>query len=148
MYLVQKLKSQSTWRLLGLGFITYGIYFAHYISMQSKIINAYTYREDNIPMLFVSLFMALSYANFVLFFAVIYVQLYVAHDHQVVIVDQVASDVWTIMLIVWGFMARNRVNKELGFLPDEHQWFHGLWTFMFSPMYFNYKINVLNENAP
>ena len=28
---------------------------------------------------------------------------------------------------------------------DDKEWFHGLWTFLFSPMYSNYKVNQIGE---
>ena len=43
-------------------------------------------------------------------------------------------------------MARNRMNKLLGVTQRQFHWFSGLWTFLFTPFYFNYKINQLAED--
>ena len=36
---IKQFKDQSTWRLLGLGLVTYGVYFAYYIKKQTSKLN-------------------------------------------------------------------------------------------------------------
>ena len=50
-----------------------------------------------------------------------------------------------ILILVWGFYARNIVNSMSAFTPDDPRWINGLWTFLFSPLHFNYKINIINQ---
>lgn len=52
------------------------------------------------------------------------------------------------LLVVWGFMARNAVNKTFNLTKQDSQWFHGFWTFLFTPLYFNYKVNSICAEIP
>jgi len=136
-------KDQSTWRLVGLGVVTYGVYFAHYIKKQTAKINELTGDDNKISEGFINSILAMSYISLVLFFA------YIAVDegHPIEAVSNISDRIWGIMLIVWGFMARNRLNTAYEISKGNKEWFHGLWTFLFSPMYFNYKINSIYEES-
>lgn len=140
---IRDFKSQSTWRLLGLGVITYGVYFAHYIKNQTDRINEITGESNRISDGFVNSILAMSYITLFLFFAFITVE----EGHVVETVSNVFDRIWGVMLIIWGFMARNRLNAAYNISKDNKEWFHGLWTFLFSPMYFNYKINSICEES-
>ena len=50
---------------------------------------------------------------------------------------------WISLLMVWGFQARNRINVYFGLSHEDPRWFHGFWTLLFTPLYFNYKINTI-----
>lgn len=69
----------------------------------------------------------------------------VEDGHPVEKVSNLADMICGISIIVWGFKARNRMNQILDSAENDSKWFHGLWTFLFSPLYFNFKINQLNE---
>lgn len=136
-------KDQSTWRLIGLGVVTYGVYFAHYIKKQTVKINELAREDNKISEEFVNSILAMSYISLILLFA------YVAVDegHPVETVSNILDRIWGIMLIVWGFMVRNRLNAAYEISKNNNEWFHGFWTFLFSPMYFNYKINSICEES-
>jgi hypothetical protein len=138
--MLQELKSQSTWRLLGLGIITLGVYHAHYCARQSRIINKYS-SSDPIPPAFVTAILVVSYVSLVLLVGYFFVD----ETHPVAIVSNVSDRVWTIMILVWGFYARNRVNRLSFSTVDDPRRISGVWTFFFSPLHFNYKINVSNQ---
>ncbi len=54
--------------------------------------------------------------------------------------------IWVVFVLIWTFKARNRMNMLLAVTKDQPCWFHGLWTFLFTFLYFNFKINSLNEH--
>ena len=83
----------------------------------------------------------MSYASLVLFIAYMFVE----EGHPIEGVSGLVDMIVSIMLIVWGFKARNRVNSSCDFTPESSDWFHGFWTFLFSPLYFNYKVNCILE---
>lgn len=142
--LIENLRDQSTWRLLGLGLITYGVYFAYYIQKQSKEINAAINSDENIPSGFINSILAMSYVSLALFIAYMFVE----EGHPIEGISSSVDMIVSIMLIVWGFKARNRVNACCELNTESSVWFHGLWTFLFSPLYFNYKVNcILEENV-
>ena len=138
--LLRELKSQSTWRLLGLGIITLGTYYVHYCARQSRIINQHLGRNSIPSFLVISLYV-LSYASLVLLVGYFLVD----EGHPAAIASDSADKLWTLFVLIWGFYARNRVNGLASFASDDLRWISGLWTFLFSPLYFNYKINVINE---
>ncbi len=135
----QELKCQSTWRLLGLGLITVGTYYAHYCDRQSRIINKYS-GADPIPPAFVTAIFVVSYATLALFVGYFFVD----ERHPVSIASNVSDKVWILMILIWGFYARNRVNKLASFTTNDPRRISAVWTFLFSPLHFNYKINAIN----
>lgn len=139
--LIQKLKDQSTWRLLGLGIITYGVYYAHYIKWQTDKINSRLDKDTAISSAFITSLFIISYISAALFIPYIIVD----EGHPVELISSAADLLWAIMFIVWGFKVRNRVNSLCSLQRGTNKWFHGFWTFLFTPLYFNYKVNQLNE---
>ena len=140
--LIHSLKSQSTWRLLGLGVITFGVYYAHYIARQTHLINLRLSAESRISPSFITLILFLSYLTLGLFVGFLFVD----DGHPIAIASNVLDRVWMLMILVWGFYARNRMNQLNATANGDAAWFSGLWTFLFSPLYFNYKINVLTDD--
>jgi hypothetical protein len=140
--LIKGLKDQSTWSLLGLGIITYGVYFAFYIKRQTDKINVHLNQESAISNGFITSIFVMSILSAALFIP----YLLVDSGHPIKRISDFVDRVWNVMLVVWGFKARNRMNSLCSFNNDNRNWFHGLWTFFSTPLYFNYKINRLNEN--
>jgi hypothetical protein len=138
---IKNLRSQSTWILLGLGIITYGVYFAYYIQRQSKEINTAVSISDKIPSYFIYLIFFMSYLSLALCVA------YIAIDdvHGIGVALTLVDRICWFLIIVWGLKARNRVNSLCGLSRESKEWFHGLWTLLFSPLYFNYKVNCIVE---
>ncbi len=139
--LIRGLKSQSTWRLLGLGIITYGVYYAHYCARQSRIINQRLDSAARIPSVLITTIFVVSYGSLALFIG----YLLVDESHPVAIASNLADKLWMFLILVWGFYGRNRVNGLIGFSSNDTRGIHALWTLFFSPLYFNYKINTFNE---
>jgi len=141
--LIKELKSQSTWRLFGLSFITYGVYFAYYIAKQTEIINKRVDENSKISPIFVKAIFIASYASLFLFFAYCAVE----EGHPIEIISNVADRIWQILVLVWSFQARNRINRNICANPGDANWFHGFWTFLFTALYINYKVNFLNADS-
>jgi len=141
--LIRELRSQSTWRLLGLAVITYGVYYAHYIAQQTRTINVHVPDEVRISPAFVVTIVALSYLTLGLFIGCLFVD----DQHPIAIASNVLEGVWSLLILVWGFFARSRVNMLTAAQRGNPNWFSGLWTLLFTPLYFNYKINVLTSGG-
>jgi hypothetical protein len=139
--LIGELKSQSTWVLVGLGLITYGIYFAHYSARQSKILNRHLGTSAHIPGVLIVAFMFVSYVS-LLFFPTIFL---FEENHLLVLIGDVIDLVWFSLILIWGFYARNKFNKLVCTSSADDRWLSAFWTFLFTPYYFNYKINKINK---
>lgn len=140
-----RLREQSTWRLLGLSLITYGVYAAYYCRRQTRRLNEHLAPERRISP---ALPLAVIVLNWVSL-ALLLVYFAVEPGHPVEDVSDLADLPAGISFIVWGFAARSRMNELLHARPKELEWFHGLWTFLLTPLYFNFKVNRLcDARAP
>ena len=138
--LLQQLKWNSTWLLITLGLITHGIYYAHYADRQSRIINRHC-PSNPIPLHSLGFLYSISYVSTALFV----VSLFFSEGSLVALLSSLSNLIFSIMFIIWGFRAQTRVNQLLGLGADNPQRIKGLWTFLFTPLHFNYKINVLAQ---
>ena len=139
--IIPELKYGSTWKLFGLGLITYGVYFAYYVKTKTSVINERCEVSERIPDSFVTFIIVINYLSLVLFFPYLFVE----ETHPIAALSSLVDSICGITFIVWGFKARNRMNAILSAQKTGNQWFHGFWTFFFTPLYFNFKINKLNE---
>jgi len=139
--IISELKSQSTWRLFGLSLITFFVFAAHYMKRQTKIINEHYDREDKISEGFVTFVLVITYLSLVFFVAYLFVE----DSHPVARISDLIDRLSIFAYLIWGFKARNRMNIILSSEENAKMWFHGFWTFLFTPFYFNFKINQLNE---
>jgi uncharacterized BrkB/YihY/UPF0761 family membrane protein len=141
--MLDELKSQSTWKLLGLMLITLGLYAAYYMKRQTRIINEYYEHEDKISEGFITFILIICYTSLLFFIA----SFFVDESHTIAKASYLLDRITNVSFIVWGYKARNRMNTILSAQKETINWFHGLWTFLLSPLYFNFKINKLNEET-
>ena len=137
--IITDLQSESTWKLFGLSFITYYVYAAHYMKRQTKIMNEHC--ENKISDGFILFIISISYLSLALLVAYLFVE----ESHPITKISEFVDRICTISYLVWGFKARNRMNLILSSEKKSKEWFHGLWTFLFTPLYFNFKVNKLEE---
>lgn len=137
-----ELRSQSTWRLLLLAVITLGVYSAHYIKAQTVKVDSLNSGKEPIGSAFAQLILGLSYIS------LITLGLYLISPDNLALelVDSLLGLFVAILQIVWGFKVRNRVNAAFALEKGTAYWFHGFWTFLFTPLYFNYKVNTVCES--
>ena len=138
-----ELKSQGTWRLFFLSVITLGIYLAHYIRRQTNILNKNLSHGEQISGGFITTILVMSYITAILVIPYSLLE----EGHIIERVSDLSDKIFNICLLVWAFKARNRMNTILQVKAGSPHWFHGLWTFLFQGLYFNYKVNKLKENA-
>ncbi len=133
------LKYGSTWKLVLLSIVTLGVYLGFYIVRQNKNLNEKLRSEKKISNILgysVILMSVLSLFGLFTFF-------FEEKAEMIELVSDLFDSLAGLLMIVWGFKARNRVNQLLGAEKGEEHWFHGGWTFFLSPFYFNYKVNCL-----
>jgi hypothetical protein len=141
--LLKELKSQSTWRLLFLSFITLSIYDAYYVKRQSGIINQHIEKTRQIPKGFVIVFYLVScIAAFLL------LPSFLADGEDlrhIELVSNIFDYIRIFMSVAWALMARSKMDKLLFDNNKENIKFSVLWCLVFSVYYFNFKINKLNK---
>ena len=140
--LIQSLREQRTVRLLALNVVTLGIYGAHYMVRQSTRLNAHLAPEKQISRDLTILILVTSYAAtgmaLVYFFQL-------PLEHPLVRAADATGLIASVLKWVWGFKMRNRMNVILGVKRGEFGWFSGIWTLLFTPLYFNFKVNELHD---
>jgi len=140
---VQKLQTQSTLKLVFLIFITLGIYAAHYVRRQTRIINQYLEAEDRLSEGFLVAFLLLSYICVLM----IVPYAFVAEGHPIESVSSLLDLAWGLVFLYWAFWAKARMNSLLSASKGDDYWFNGLWTFLFTGMYFNYRVNKIKRRT-
>lgn len=146
--IVTALKSQSTWILALLSFVTLFIYTGHYIVKQTQKLNQFLDDDKKIPVVFAWGQLVFVYAGIlaaILYGFVLAPSLPEVDTATLDFSVNIFSLILNIIWIVWAFMARRRVHILLGSSKGEKQWFHVFWTFLFSPLYINYKINKISK---
>jgi hypothetical protein len=141
--IISELKYGSTWKLIGLFLITYGVYGAHYVKTKTSVINEQCQFNERISDAFINFIIVINYVSLALFFPYIFVE----DTHPIAGLSGLVDFVAGVTFIVWGFMARKRLNMLLSSSKADGEWFHGAWTFLLSPFYFNFKVNKLSETV-
>lgn len=140
---------QSTWLLLLLAFITFGVYYGHYTLRQTRAL-APGLPEDKGRRLLAASYRVLimGYASLVPVAALLLLPLSVGTAAAVSMLGNVWLLLWLLMHSVWSVMFRTSLNGYYGFQPGSPDWFHGFWSFFFPSLYVNYKINRIAGRRP
>ena len=72
--------------------------------------------------------------------------LFVDDGHLIEELSRAVDLASVVAMLVWGFVARNRANELLGAHKGDPTYFSRLWTFLFTPLYFNYRINSISDH--
>ncbi|MEM6277890.1 MAG: hypothetical protein AAF733_00325 [Verrucomicrobiota bacterium] len=139
---LNQLRRESTWRLFFLTLITLFVYPAHYIAKQTRIINDHVEESERIESGKVWAIFIVSYVSMVLFVGYFFVE----EDHPIAVASNISDKVHSILLLFWAFSARKRINQVTRAYKGSAEWFHGFWTFLFTFLYLNYKINSLTKS--
>lgn len=140
----EKLRWGSTWKLVGLSVITLGVYTGYFALSRGRALNILLSSDRLISERFLLVVFNLQIAAAALFFPFVLVE----EGHWIEPLSDATDLASGIAFIFWGFSTRSRMNEVLGFGSGFFVRLSGLWTFLFSPFYFNYKINQLCEPRP
>lgn len=66
--------------------------------------------------------------------------------HIISIISDQLDRVFGLFTIILAFMARKRIHNLLSSTKGSVTWFQGFFTFFFTALYFNYKINKIYES--
>lgn len=139
--ILNSLEKESTWKLFFLSVLTVGIYSSHYCCKQARTINSLL-DDKKIPINFSNSLLIVSYTLVIL----VILDFLGINPEKTAVIGAILNNVWGVMIIAWGFMARNRINKLLGADVQEVNQIGILWTMLFSPYYFNYRLNLLSTD--
>jgi len=132
-------RRQSVWALIGLTVITLGFYALLWLFRQTLVSNRLL-PEDRISNGFVISFVSIS----VLITLTIITVLIFADDRASAReLSKFLSDINFILILVWTFRIRNRINKLLDVSDFNPYRLNVIWTVLFGIFYLQYKINSL-----
>lgn len=134
----KELVNQNTWILLVFSIITLGIYTAYYIFKQTNKINKYLDTDEKLSNSLVSFLILSSLVSAFSYFFGIVLATNLFDD-----IECIFSYIFVILTITWGLKVRNVMNKLMNYYKDDNECFSILWTVLFTPYYFNYKINCM-----
>lgn len=138
--LLEDLHHRRTVTLLLLTIITSGVYLAHYIHRQTKIINDHRPKGYAISKKLVHAIFVFSYINLLLTLGDFFIY---PDSPSSFLMNSLRIALPTFLTIVWAFDAREKLSILLGTERTEEQFFSGLFTFLFGPLYFNFHVNKL-----
>ena len=129
----------STWAVIGLSVITLGIYALYWLYTRTERLNQHT--DAPIGSAFISsafVFYVLSLIPTLNYFMEI--------NATLVAVMSLASIISPILMYVWFFKIRNRINQLLNTAKGDESWLGPIYTFFFTIYYIQYKINSKIDN--
>lgn len=139
--IIALMKSQSTWRLYFFSMFSLGIYTAYYIQQQSQKLA----QIPNMPLIS-SNFLNSTIAAYGVSALLTVASFFVPPEHALNLSSTVFALISNLMALLWAFQMRQRLNTCLELSPKYADWFHGGWTFLFTALYINYKINQLDAD--
>jgi len=146
---ITRFRPQSTWLLLFLAFITFGVYYGHYTLRQTRALSPCLPEDKGRRLLAASYrVLIMGYASLVPVAALWLLPLSAGTAAVIGMLGNAWLLLWLLMHSVWSVMFRTRLNAYYGFQPGSPDWFHGFWSFFFPSLYVNYKINRIVERRP
>lgn len=124
----------STWAVLGLSIITFGIYSVYWLVTRSNVINSF--HENKIPSGYIWGYVAVYGVS-----TLVSIGTLLIHSELLSQVDFAMTIVYFVMYLIVTFTIRSRLKVILG-TP-----INGVITFFFSHIYFQYKINSMKDAA-
>lgn len=145
---LSKLSNQSTWSVFFLSLITLGLYYGHYVSRQTAALNT-TPGIEPLSRDFANLILAFVYISVSVYLVSLKIELsngsYASITQLMHLVSSFISFLCGVLITIWCFKIRNRINTAYAFTHGATGWVSGLWCLLFQLLYINYKINTLAQ---
>lgn len=129
-------KRFSTWYVFGLSIITLNLYVLYWMYTRSKILN----RLNNVEPIGDN-FMSVTIVINVISLPLGYAQPVLQEYGDYALIPDIVAVVSAILLLVWAFKFRHRLNDFLEEHQTPHQKAGPVFTFLFQVLHLSYKIN-------
>lgn len=140
---IGEFRQQSVWAVLGLSIITLSIYMPFWFDRQARVIDRLLPSNPVSRGLVVSV-----YVLCILSVVWIIPEVLSNDDSGVVLLGDLMDLASNICIIVLAFKIRNRIHFVLDARPRGPRWFSGVWTFFFTLLYLQGKINKTLRQTP
>ncbi len=140
--LYKKLKSKSTFLLLVLGIVTYGVYFSYYFKKISKVLNEYLDTPQKIPMWMIKTFIGISYIDVVLFLP----NLFFSDNFVIDLLTSLSCSIFFALMTIITLLIMIRMNSICMYQKDSSNRIRILPALLFECLYINYKVNSFDSS--
>jgi uncharacterized membrane protein len=139
---IQVFEKFSTWYVLGLTFITLGLYSVYWLFSRSRRLNKLKYIEP-----VSETYMQVTAAAWVLSYPVGIGEIYMQDNASYLLFSRGLEIATAMMILVWAFMFRNRLNTFLEHCSVKTSRLSPVLTFFFNVLYLSFKVNQNLELA-
>jgi len=146
---IAELHHPSTWWLLFLAFITAGVYYGHYVVRQTRTLARFLPDEKANPLLgYATSVLIMAYVSLIPTVALLLLPLSNSTAKAFDTLGGILSLIWVLMHSIWSIRFSGHMNAYYGYPRASADWFRGFWSFLFSSLYINYKLNCNVERHP
>ena len=132
--------SQSVWGMIGLTIVTLTFYFPFWLRKTSRIVN------DLLPTNRIGAgFFPISIMLTIINFGMVIPEIMSNDDQTVVMMSKLVNLLDVLVILVWSFKIRNRINMILEAENPSRLWFNAVWTFLFQLFYIQFRINRIKK---
>ena len=137
---IAKFPRQSVWGMIGLMIITITFYFPFWLRKHTRILNNLL-PENRIGKWWFPVCLVVTALNFGMIIPEI-----ITNDHPIAVgISKLMEKLDIILIIVWEFKIRNRMNIILEAQKGTRGWYHAFWTLIFGIFYLQHKANKLQK---
>ena len=140
---IDHFSAQSVWGMIGLTLITLTFYFPFWLRKTSHVVN-HLLPTNRIGTWFFPVSIILTALNF----GMVIPEILTDDNHTVMMVSKLVNRVDAVLVLVWAFKIRNRMNMILEAEKKTPLWFNAFWTLLFQMFYIQFRINKIKAAEP
>jgi hypothetical protein len=133
---IQVFEKFSTWYVFGLSFLTLGLYPVYWLITRSRKLNGLKFVEP-----ISEAYMQITATAWVLSYPVSIGEIYMMDNINYLMFSKAFALITAIMMLVWAFMFRNRLNAFLERSSEPTSKLGPVMTFLFQVLYLSFKVN-------
>jgi hypothetical protein len=135
---INHFSKQSIWGMIGLTLVTLMFYFPFWMRKISRVINELL-PSNTIGTWFFPVSIILTALNY----GMVIPEILTGGNPNVKMVSNLMNQIDSIVMIVWAFNIRNRMNVILEAEKKSPLWFNAFWTFFLQIFYIQFRINKI-----
>jgi hypothetical protein len=121
-------------------YITFSFYIFFWLKKYSNILNK-ELSDKKISNIWFPLSITVTIINFVM----IFIEIFTNDNPQIVLIGKQINTIYIIILILWLFKVRDKMNIVLETEKNTQYWYSGILTFFFNIWYLQYKTNRIQD---
>jgi len=123
-----------------LSYITFSFYIFFWLKKYSDILNK-EITDKKISNVWFPLSITVTTINFVM----VFIEILTNDNPQIVLIGKQINYIYIIILILWLFKVRDKMNLVLETKKNTQFWYSGILTFFFNIWYLQYKTNKIQD---